>query len=194
MSETITWGTSNTADNGIYGDTLTPGRWGQKFVPSGNASQAIVHITTNKGGSPTDNLIVGIFADDGSNHPNNASLLGSASKAMTSLTSSFAVYDFTITGLSLVASTTYWCVVYRDGNSVVDFARITYDTGVTTDHIQYTTLTAWINDVAAELFGSVDLSSSGIANLKTYNTNAKANIKTMNTNPIANVKTFDTNV
>lgn len=37
------------------------------------------------------------------------------------------------------------------------------------------------------------IASSGPANLKTYNTNAKANIKTMNTNPIANVKTFDTN-
>lgn len=35
--------------------------------------------------------------------------------------------------------------------------------------------------------------SSGPANLKTYNTNAKANIKTINTNAIANVKTLNTN-
>lgn len=35
--------------------------------------------------------------------------------------------------------------------------------------------------------------SSGPANLKTYNTNAKANIKSIDTNLIANVKTLNTN-
>jgi len=35
--------------------------------------------------------------------------------------------------------------------------------------------------------------SVGLANLKTYNTNAKTNIKTINTNVIANVKTLNTN-
>lgn len=37
-------------------------------------------------------------------------------------------------------------------------------------------------------------SSSGPANLKSYNTNLKANIKSINTNPIANVKSLNTNV
>jgi hypothetical protein len=36
--------------------------------------------------------------------------------------------------------------------------------------------------------------SSGPANLKSYNTNLKANIKSINTNPIANIKSLNTNV
>jgi hypothetical protein len=36
--------------------------------------------------------------------------------------------------------------------------------------------------------------TSGPANLKSYNTNLKANIKSINTNPIANVKSLNTNV
>ena len=50
--------------------------------------------------------------------------------------------------------------------------------------------TAYIDHIRLTVYHEA---SSGPANLKTYNTNAKANIKTINTNAIANVKTLDTN-
>lgn len=44
------------------------------------------------------------------------------------------------------------------------------------------------------IYATYTPSSSGPANLKTYNTNVKSNIKSIDTNLLANIKTLDTNI
>lgn len=161
-SETITFGVANNADNAIYGDAQTPGRWGQKFTPSANATAATVHISSNRFGSPVDNLCVRIYADSGGS-PDNATPLGTASCIVGSSlpTSGFQANALTMGTLALVSGTQYWIVEYRDGATDTGNAyRISYDTTVTTLPLKYTDSLAWNNTLNAEVYGSIDLSSA----------------------------------
>lgn len=97
-------------------------------------------------------------------------------------------------------STTTWAGLTEDWDDSTDVESTTY-TGASDDFATIQSgLTVTANLTTPEAgnsagaFASFAESTSGPANLKSYNTNLKANIKSINTNAIANVKSLNTNV
>lgn len=104
---------------------------------------------------------------------------------------------------AVVSGTTYRVVVDSSGSSFTASYKNDYNLPSNNTDLNFTAITyyngTWHTNTSGSPISGIeslttDVSASGPANLKSYNTNLKANVKSMNTNLIANVKSFDTNV
>lgn len=95
----------------------TPVRTGQSFTTiSAGTVTTIQAGLDNQSTAPTDNVIMNVYAVDGSGFPTGASL-GSASVPSSAITSTPARVTFTFSSFSLSAATKYAAVFSRDGGA-----------------------------------------------------------------------------
>ncbi len=146
------------------------------------------------------NFEVGLYSADGAVVPGEAGtrLFVSATNAK-GTTSGWKV----VTGLNwtISASTIYWIGLQVDNTATATSLDNSLTGGTGYDRrLSQTTLNnpyggggISVSGGILALYALVEVTASGPANLKTYNTNPTANIKTINTNVIANVKTLNTN-
>ena len=110
MAEVIDQSNTVAGDSWGFNDVALHRASGQGFTPSLTAKITKVELSLKKSGSPTGTLTLKIYADSGSDLPDNATLIADAAAtvAESSLTTSFAYYAFDLVDTLLNSGTKYW--------------------------------------------------------------------------------------
>lgn len=109
---------SHTTQNSYYGVGISAAytKVSQSFTPSASGTCAQVDLYFYKINSPTDNIQVQIYSDDGSGKPN-AALSDVVSLDSSTITASWAWYSFVFSSPASISSgTLYHIVVSRSGS------------------------------------------------------------------------------